>query len=151
MQLVEGSQRAITSSFESYNNIVHEGRNKSISEIVAQNNSCDNENRDHTYGLDKLDNACRQPGHKGIELNTSTSKETAVDTALNDSLMLSPMNIHDISIASDAFSSNDSYDRLRIIINDREEGNDGYGIAMRNLDEYREDGDLESDDIVCSV
>ena len=65
--------------------------------------------------------------------------------------MLSPMNIHDISIASDAFSSNDSYDRLRIIINDREEGNDGYGLAMRNLDEYREDGDLESDDIVCSV
>ena len=116
MQFVEGSQRAITSSFESYNNIVHEGRNKSISEIVAQNNS--------------LDNTCRQPGH---ELNTSTSNETAVDTALNDSLMLSPMNIHDISIASDAFSSNDSYDRLRIIINDREEGNDGYGIAMRNL------------------
>ena len=112
MQFVEGSQRAITSSFESYNNIVHEGRNKSISEIVAQNNS--------------LDNTCRQPGH---ELNTSTSNETAVDTALNDSLMLSPMNIH----ASDAFSSNDSYDRLRIIINDREEGNDGYGIAMRNL------------------
>ena len=28
---------------------------------------------------------------------------------------------------------------------------DGYGIAMRNLDEYTEDGDLESDDIVCSV
>ena len=37
------------------------------------------------------------------------------------------------------------------IINNREEGNDGYGIAMRNLDENTGDGDLESDDIVCSV
>ena len=58
---------------------------------------------------------------------------------------------NDTSIASDAFSSNDSCDRLRTIINNREEGNDGYGIAMRNLDENTGDGDLESDDIVCSV
>jgi hypothetical protein len=61
------------------------------------------------------------------------------------------MNIIDTSIASDAFSSNDLYDRLKSIINNREEGNDGYGIAMRNLDEYTEDGYLESDEIVCSV
>ena len=40
---------------------------------------------------------------------------------------------------------------LRTVINNREVGFDGYGIAMRNLDEYMEDGDLESDDIVCSV
>ena len=55
--------------------------------------------------------------------------------------MLSSLNINDTSIASD-----DSYDRLRTIINNREEGYDGYGIAMRNLDEY-----TENDDIVCSV
>ena len=52
--------------------------------------------------------------------------------------MLPPMNINDTSIASD-----DLYDRLRTIINNREEDN--------NLDEYTKDGDLESDDIVCSV
>ena len=52
----------------------HQDKNKSINEIVAQNNSCDNENRDHTYGLDKLDNTCRQPGHKGIELNTRLTR-----------------------------------------------------------------------------
>ena len=52
----------------------HQDENKSINEIVAQNNSCDNENRDHTYGLDKLDNTCRQPGHKGIELNTRLTR-----------------------------------------------------------------------------
>ena len=28
---------------------------------------------------------------------------------------------------------------------------DGYGIAMRNFDEYTEDGDLEGDEILCSV
>ena len=60
--------------------------------------------------------------------------------------MLSSLNINDTSIASD-----DSYGRLRTVINNREEGNDGYGIAMRDLDEYTEDGDLESDDVVCSV
>jgi len=49
--------------------------------------------------------------------------------------MLPPMNINDTSIASD-----DSYDRLRTIINNRGEDN-----------EYMKDGDLEIDDIVCSV
>ena len=60
--------------------------------------------------------------------------------------MMSSLNINDTSIASD-----DSYDRLRTIIKNRKEGNDGYGIAMWNLDEYTKDGDLESDDVVCSV
>jgi hypothetical protein len=58
-----------------------------------------------------------QPRHRVIDLISNSSIEPAVDTTLNDSLMFSPMNINDTSIASDAFSSNDSYDRLRTIIN----------------------------------
>ncbi len=142
-------------SFDSYNincnNIAHNERSKSASKIDAFNNSCDSENHQNTYSFDKFDNTSSQPRHRVIDLIPNSSTESAVDTTLNDSLMFSPMNINDTSIASDAFSSNDSYDRLRTIINNREEGNDGYGIAMRNLDKYTEDGDLESDDIVCSI
>jgi hypothetical protein len=155
LRSVEGCQRTLTSSFDSYsincNNIANNERSKSTSKIDVSNNSCDRENHQNANSFNKFDNTSSQPRHRVIELIPYTSIEPAVDTALNDSLMLSPMNINDTSIASDAFSSNDSYDRLRIIINNREEGNDGYGIAMRNLDEYTEDGDLESDDTVCSV
>ena len=63
------------------------------------------ENHQTTYSFDKFDNTSIQPRHRVIDLIPYSSIEPAVDTAVNDSLMLSPMNINDTSIASDAFSS----------------------------------------------
>ena len=60
------------------------------------------ENHQTTYSFDKFGNTSSQPRHRVIDLIPHSSIEPA---AVNDSLMLSPMNINDTSIASDAFSS----------------------------------------------
>ena len=92
MRSVEGSQRALTSSFDSYNTncnyIAHNDWSKSASKIDASNNSCDSENHQTTYSCDKFDNTPSQPRHRVIDLIPYNSIEPAVDTALNDSLML---------------------------------------------------------------
>jgi len=155
--LKSSPRELLTTSFDSYNT-GYVIRSESIGRIDAQKSTSNgNESHQKTYSLQNHDYKSGKTEHKPIDLNLFTLNQATVDTDLNDSLMVSPLNIHDISMASDAFSSNDSYDRMKINSNHSDEVNDTYGIAMRNLGEYADDKDengdgyLDSEDVVCSV